>query len=83
MLIEGPATANYDIDLNTYMLTDWFYLTTFQVNSIAFQNLQHSAQPPPGDNLLINGMNKNANGGGQYSNVSSCLKPKAPLSCPT
>ncbi|KAF2727245.1 laccase precursor [Polyplosphaeria fusca] len=68
--INGPATANYDLDLGPYVLQDWYYMTAFQAGSIAFQNGQVGGGPPTGDNILINGTNKNAQGGGAYNRVT-------------
>lgn len=31
IIIHGPATANYDIDLGPVFITEWFHSTTFQV----------------------------------------------------
>jgi FtsP/CotA-like multicopper oxidase with cupredoxin domain len=67
--INGPASANYDIDLGTYLVQDWYYPTVFQIEDITTQNLQSGQGPPPADNILINGTNKNAAGGGSYSKV--------------
>jgi hypothetical protein len=36
---------------------------------IVLSNLQRQVAPPSADNVLINGTNKNANGGGQYNQV--------------
>ncbi|KAI1387162.1 multicopper oxidase [Hypoxylon trugodes] len=52
MIINGPATANYDEDLGTLFLSDWDHLTV--------DELWESAQttgPPTLDNGLINGTN--------------------------
>ncbi|KAI7516240.1 hypothetical protein KC331_g22151, partial [Hortaea werneckii] len=59
-----------DVDLGPYVLSDWYYPTAFQINSLAAINLQSQGPPPPGDTILINGTNKNANGGGQYNKVT-------------
>jgi len=67
--INGPATANYDIDLGTYTLQDWYYITAFQAGARAFNGGLGGA-PPTGDNILINGTNKNAQGGGAYNKVT-------------
>ncbi|KAF1808399.1 laccase [Eremomyces bilateralis CBS 781.70] len=70
LIINGPAAANYDIDLGTYSVTDWYYPTAFQINAISHQNLQVQAPPPPGDTILINGTNKHpTSDGGSYSKV--------------
>jgi len=69
IIINGPATANYDIDLGTYVLQDWYYITAFQAGVRAF-NGGLGGPPPTGDNILINGTNKNAQGGGAYNKVT-------------
>jgi FtsP/CotA-like multicopper oxidase with cupredoxin domain len=70
IIINGPASANYDIDLGTYTVSDWYYMTAFQVGNITNQNLQSGQGPPPADNILVNGTNQNAAGGGQYGQVT-------------
>lgn len=70
LIINGPASSNYDIDLGTYTVNDWYYKTAAQTAAITDNNLQNAAGPPPGDNILINGTNKNAAGGGSYGKVS-------------
>ncbi|CAN9443958.1 unnamed protein product [Alternaria alternata] len=69
VIVNGPATANYDEDLGVMPITDWYYQTAYQAASIAFQNGQAGLGPPVGDNILINGTAKNAAGGGAWSNV--------------
>ncbi|CAG8971875.1 hypothetical protein HYALB_00001988 [Hymenoscyphus albidus] len=52
MVINGPASANYDEDLGTMTLTDWFY------DSIYMEELraeEPNTAPPPGPSALING----------------------------
>ncbi|KAF2860097.1 multicopper oxidase [Piedraia hortae CBS 480.64] len=70
IIFDGPATANYDVDLGSYMINDWFYHGPFVANLLASANFQKPGPPPPGDNILINGTNKNANGGGKYGQVT-------------
>ncbi|KAK4503238.1 hypothetical protein PRZ48_006666 [Zasmidium cellare] len=70
MVFHGPASANYDIDLGTYSLSDWYYATAYQVAARTLNNLQSKNGPPAADNILINGTNKNAQGGGKYNYVS-------------
>lgn len=72
LVINGPTTANYDVDLGSYTVTDWFYQSAFVESIIANNNLNSipPAGPPAGDNILINGTNKNADGGGAYGKVS-------------
>lgn len=66
-MINGPAASNYDIDLGPYMINDWFYRTSYEINSIVAQNLQRRTGPPPADTLLINGKNKSPSGTGSYT----------------
>ena len=74
LIINGPTTQNYDIDLGTYMVNDWYYKTAYQVDKIAKNNLQGlngaTRAPPPGDNILVNGTNKTPDGtAGKYGTV--------------
>jgi FtsP/CotA-like multicopper oxidase with cupredoxin domain len=63
--INGPASANYDIDLGPYPLTDWYHQTA----DIEYLKSE-SKGPPPSDNVLFNGTNIQVNGtGGAYSKV--------------
>lgn len=65
--INGPATANYDVDLGTYTVQDWYYITSYQAAARAML-FSTSAPPPAGDNILVNGTNKAGNTG-KYNNV--------------
>lgn len=67
IIIDGPATANYDEDLGVLPLTDWYYLPGFEVNEQA--QLSKTGPPLP-DNILVNGTHKNAAGGGAYAKVN-------------
>ncbi|KAF2400757.1 hypothetical protein EJ06DRAFT_542895 [Trichodelitschia bisporula] len=70
IVINGPAVANYDIDMGPYVISDWYYQPVFRLEEIVNTNLQSASPPPPGDNILINGTNKNADGStGQYNTV--------------
>jgi FtsP/CotA-like multicopper oxidase with cupredoxin domain len=62
MIVRGPSTASYDIDLGTLPLTDWFHASTFMVNAASL----HATGPPTADNLLING-SMTSSYGGQYA----------------
>lgn len=65
--INGPATSNYDVDLGTYTVQDWYYITAYQAAARAML-FSTSAPPPAGDNILVNGTNKKGNTG-KYNNV--------------
>ncbi|RMZ88774.1 hypothetical protein DV736_g3991, partial [Chaetothyriales sp. CBS 134916] len=71
IIIDGPATANYDVDLGTYPITDWYYIPSFELGPL-IQHGAFPAGPPPGDNILINGTNVNtvdSDNPGEYSRV--------------
>ena len=70
LIINGPATLNYDIDLGTYMVSDWYTRTAFQVAKEVDRNLDNQKGPPPADNILVNGTNTNNLRGGKHSIVS-------------
>ncbi|CAJ2503234.1 Uu.00g106280.m01.CDS01 [Anthostomella pinea] len=68
--INGPASANYDIDLGPYVISDWYRQHAFE--------LERSSQlasngPPVSSNVLFNGTNINSDpdvGGGAYDRVT-------------
>jgi FtsP/CotA-like multicopper oxidase with cupredoxin domain len=62
VIIHGPATGDYDIDLGVLPFTDWFHATIFTVN----QATLHAKGPPTADNLLVNG-SMTSSFGGQYA----------------
>ncbi|KAF2033923.1 hypothetical protein EK21DRAFT_97740 [Setomelanomma holmii] len=62
LIINGPSTANYDIDLGTLPITDWFHAPVFTVNAASL----HATGPPTADNVLING-SMTSSAGGQYA----------------
>lgn len=62
IVVKGPTTANYEIDLGVLPLTDWFHTPVFIVNAATM----HSNGPPTADNLLING-SMTSSFGGEYA----------------
>jgi FtsP/CotA-like multicopper oxidase with cupredoxin domain len=67
MIIDGPASSNYDEDLGTLPLTDWYYKTAFELNEVA----QHSRTgPPTPDNFLVNGTHISGAGVGKYAKMT-------------
>jgi len=61
MVIHGPATANYDEELDTVFLTDWSHETVDSLYTYA-----QVAGPPLMDTGLINGKNVYNGGGSRY-----------------
>ncbi|OJJ54443.1 hypothetical protein ASPSYDRAFT_159918 [Aspergillus sydowii CBS 593.65] len=57
IVINGPATANYDIDAGTIMLSDWPHKTADELFWYA-----QTAGPPMLNNSLINGTNTYGSG---------------------
>lgn len=57
MVINGPTSANYDTDLGTVMISDYYPLTAFQEEYFASR-----FGPPSATNYLLNGMNVKVDG---------------------
>lgn len=66
IVINGPATANYDIDLGAYPVTDWYYTSSTDVD-IAQMTV---GIPWKADTGLINGTMVNSNGDGAYARTT-------------
>lgn len=66
IVIHGPATAEYDIDLGALPISDLYYGTAWEAAYVAA-----SQGPPQADNGVINGTNMNAAGtAGAYNKVT-------------
>jgi len=52
IIIDGPASANYDEDLGALMLSDWFHESVFSLWGYARIGI-----PPVAENGLVNGTN--------------------------
>lgn len=61
LIINGPATADYDEDLGALFLQDWSHDTAFSLWHIAQQGA-----PPTMENILINGTNTFEDGGSRF-----------------
>ncbi len=76
IVINGPASANYDVDLGPLMVGDWYHAA---VNT-ALARVNNPNTPfipffpgssPPSDNILFGGQNINPNGsGGSYKRIT-------------
>ncbi|THY30985.1 hypothetical protein D6D01_03040 [Aureobasidium pullulans] len=65
LVIDGPATDNYDEDLGPFALTDWYDETAFFNNPLA------RIAPPQPYTGLVNGMNVSPDGTkGKYYNTT-------------
>jgi FtsP/CotA-like multicopper oxidase with cupredoxin domain len=76
IVINGPASLNYDIDLGAFPISDWYLGAADQIED-RVQSTTHPfipgapGAPPPSDNILFNGSNINPNGtGGHYYKVT-------------
>lgn len=76
IVINGPASSNYDIDLGPFPVSDWYYGTSWAVGVQSHNNLQRGAAPPPADTIIINGTNVNSAGGGKYSKTTGLIPGK-------
>ncbi|KAL1595973.1 laccase, multicopper oxidase, benzenediol:oxygen oxidorectuctase [Paraconiothyrium brasiliense] len=52
IVINGPATANYDVDAGPIIIADWFHETVYSL-----QQQAATGGPPTPENGLINGTN--------------------------
>ena len=57
IIINGPASADYEIDLGTFPISDFYYQSMYQLGYRATHML---AAPPTPKNLLLNGTNENS-----------------------
>ena len=74
IIVDGPATANYDVDLGVLPVSDWFYETAFSlVYKLARGIIRGS---PPAQNVLINGTNVNPTGSGGAYHKNTIQKGK-------
>ncbi|KAF2020697.1 multicopper oxidase [Aaosphaeria arxii CBS 175.79] len=69
LVINGPASADYDVDLGAYTISDLYYGSAYEVGIQSHDNLQIDKPPPFPDNIIINGTNKNKEGKGEYNQV--------------
>lgn len=60
IVINGPASTNYDIDMGPLIINDWYYQTADQVDNLFLDAVQSGLGGPASSNILINGTNKNA-----------------------
>ncbi|KAF2425356.1 hypothetical protein EJ08DRAFT_594437 [Tothia fuscella] len=67
IIIDGPATANYDVDLGVLPLTEWFYE---QIFVLLWKDLYGPGAPPASQNVLVNGSMIDGAGHGRYTKLS-------------
>lgn len=63
IVIHGPASANYDIELEPIVLTDWFYEEAFAL----YDQAKVAPGPPTSDTVLVNGRMVSKEGGAYYT----------------
>ncbi|KAK4041135.1 Cupredoxin [Parachaetomium inaequale] len=69
LIVRGPASANYDIDLGPYPISDYYHETTDRLHLKA--ELVSNGPPPDSDNVLFRGKNINPLGaGGAYDRIT-------------
>jgi FtsP/CotA-like multicopper oxidase with cupredoxin domain len=69
LIVRGPASANYDIDLGPYLISDYYYETADRLHLRA--ELVSNGPPPDSDNILFRGKNINPKraGSGSYDRL--------------
>jgi len=78
MIIYGPSTAEYDIDLGPVMLTDWYHYPYYSLVE-EYTGTDLGILPFSSDNNLINGRN-NYNCSDLPANFTMGCMPNGPLS---
>jgi FtsP/CotA-like multicopper oxidase with cupredoxin domain len=69
LIVRGPASANYDIDLGPYMISDYYHETADRLHLRAEK--VSNGPPPDSDNVLFRGKNINPLGpGGAYDRLT-------------
>ncbi|KAF7186453.1 Laccase-3 [Pseudocercospora fuligena] len=63
IVINGPASGNYDLDSGTLTITDWYHETAFALNNQAMHSTRGPPTPVGG---LINGTMKTDSGGAYH-----------------
>lgn len=69
IIIDGPASSNYDVDLGTFPINDWYYQNADVENVETLNSLQQGANGPAASTLLVNGTNNNG-ADGAYAQVT-------------
>jgi FtsP/CotA-like multicopper oxidase with cupredoxin domain len=70
LVIDGPTSDNWDIDLGPMTVQDWFYMSATDADYQVLMGLQQQGPGPAANNILINGTNMNPAGTtGKYLNV--------------
>ncbi|KAK0711770.1 multicopper oxidase-domain-containing protein [Lasiosphaeris hirsuta] len=68
LIVHGPASADYDIDLGPYMMNDYYYETADRLTLKA--ELSANGGPPDSDNIVFRGKAKAPTGsGGSYDRL--------------
>ncbi|KAK3322850.1 multicopper oxidase-domain-containing protein [Apodospora peruviana] len=69
LIVHGPASANYDIDLGPYMMSDYYWETADRLTLKA--ELVANGAPPDSDNILFRGKAVHPTGtGGSYDRLT-------------
>jgi len=69
MVVRGPTSANWDIDLGPYLMTDYYYETADRLQLRA--ELAANGPPPDSDNIMFRGKNVHPSGsGGSYDRLT-------------
>lgn len=75
IIIRGPASLPYDVDLGVFPISDWYYGSAdnlfARVNDPTNPFVPGApGSPPPSSNIFLNGTNINPNGtGGEYAKI--------------
>lgn len=66
IVINGPASLPYDIDLGVLQITDWYYGEAEAITAFVQDPNRGGGRPPSSDNILFNGKHVHPSGTGEY-----------------
>ncbi|TKA74778.1 hypothetical protein B0A55_03867, partial [Friedmanniomyces simplex] len=72
MVVYGPSSLPYDIDVGPVMLSDWYHIPYFSIVADAV-GTNYSLIPPTSDSVIINGRGQFNCSNPSYSNSSEWL----------
>ncbi len=73
LVIHGPTSADWDIDLGPILVADWIHDTAFSAFDCEAHECKSVMSPPRADSIVVNGLGHYRSGGtvtGSYYNIT-------------
>ncbi|KAI0019770.1 multicopper oxidase [Xylariomycetidae sp. FL0641] len=65
LVVHGPSSANWSVDLGPLMIADWVHDTAY----LAYEEEMDGGVPPLSDSIVVNGKGRYQGGGSYYETV--------------